>query len=166
MTTPELGYNAKKEFQPVGQVGDANYAFAVSSKLLANSVSELIAYAKARSGQLTFATQGRGSTGHLIIKLLEQRMVAQFAALMSDEADIVASSRISPKAILARGRPKALAVAGDKRSPMLRDTPAMNESGYPAFAIYSWSGVFVPRRNAGANHPEPDRTRSGRCPIP
>lgn len=156
VTPADLGYRADKDFLPIAQVGDTHYAFAVSTALPVNNMNELIALAKSKPGQLAFASQGRGTAGHLISKLLEQRTGTEFldvpykgaapamAALMSGEAQIIATSPASLKAQLGGGRLKPLASASDTRSPMLPETPTMAEAGYPSFIVSAYWGVIAP----------------------
>lgn len=154
MTPAELGYRADKDFLPIAQVGDTHYAFAVSPALPVNNMGELIALAKSKPGQLVFASGGHGTGGHLIAKLLEQRTGIEFlvvpykgggptvAALMTGEAQVIATSPATLKASGSRLKP--LAVASDSRSPMLPETPTMAESGYPKFIVSVYFGVLAP----------------------
>ena len=161
MLPSELGYRADKDFLPIAQIGDTHYAFAVSSTVPVNSMAELIALAKARPGQLAYASQGRGTAGHLISKLLESRTGTQLldvpykgagpamAALMSGEAQVIATSPASLKAALPTGKLKAIASASESRSAMLPDVPTTGEAGYPGFIVSAYWGVIAP-----ANLPE------------
>ena len=156
VSASDLGYKADKDFLSIAQVGDTHYAFAVSSTLPVSSMNELIALAKARPGQLAFASQGRGTAGHLISKMLEARTGVQFldvpykgagpamAALMSGEAQVIATSPASLKTAIAGGRLKAIAAASETRSAMLPDMPTMEESGYPGFVVSAYWGVIAP----------------------
>lgn len=167
-TATELGYRADRDLLPIAQVGDTHYAFAVAATLPVHSMAELVAVAKAKPGTVVFATQGNGTAGHLIAKLLELRTGAQFlsvpykgaapamTALMSGEAQVLVTAPASLKAALAGGRLKPLAYAAEQRSAMLPDMPTMAESGFPDFIVPAWYGVFAP-----AGTPEAVATRLG-----
>ena len=158
-TPAELGYNVERDLLPIAQIGETHYAFAVSTTLGVNSMNELVARARAKPGSLAFATQGNGTAGHLIGKLLELRTGTQFlsvpykgagpamTALMGGEAHVLVTAPASLRAAIAGGqRIKALAYAGDTRSLMLREVPTMAEAGFANFIVPAWYGVFGPAR--------------------
>lgn len=153
---PKLPYNAVKDFSPVVYVGYSAMVLVVHPSLPVKSVNELTALAKARSGQLTSASQGLGSSGHLALEMymaatgvkivhVPYKGSGQFSIdLISGQVHMAFD--VLPPAIehIRRGRLRALAVTTLKRSNKVPDIPALNEVGLKGFDMVNWYGFFAP----------------------
>lgn len=151
-----LPYDPVKDFAPVTLVTSVPNVLVVHPSVPAKNVRELIALAKARKGQLNFASGSTGSAGHLAGELFKTMagvdmthipykgaapavtdLLAGHVSLMFDN---LASGLPSIKA----GRVHALAVTTLKRSPFLPELPTISDSGLRGFDIGTWFGVFAP----------------------
>ena len=152
----KLPYDPAKDFAPVIHVATVPNVLLVHNSVPANSLSELIAYAKANPDKLTFASQGNGSTGHMIG---EQFKVAAGIALTHvpyrggapASQDLVAGHvsmlfDIVPLAVsnLQSGKVRALAVCAAERVKVLSDVPTIAEAGLPGMEAGAWFGLFAP----------------------
>jgi tripartite-type tricarboxylate transporter receptor subunit TctC len=121
-----------------------------------NSVAELIAYAKANPGKLTYASQGVGSTAQLSSALLEQMagikmLHVPYRGALPALNDVIAGhvdmffDTVTTSVSLYRGgQLKMLAVGSAKRIPALPDVPTMEESGLPGFRSITWFALAAP----------------------
>jgi tripartite-type tricarboxylate transporter receptor subunit TctC len=121
-----------------------------------NSVAELIAYAKANPGKLTYASQGVGSTAQLSSALLEQMagikmLHVPYRGALPALNDVIAGhvdmffDTVTTSVPLFRGgQIKILAVGGAKRIPALAEVPTMEESGLPGFRSVTWFALAAP----------------------
>lgn len=151
-----MPFDAIKDFQPVGLVATATQVLAISGKLPARTVGELVSYAKSRPGELNFGSPGNGSTGQLAGAMLETatgiKMVrvpfngaaAVRNALMAGDVQVAFELETSLIPHLKAGSLRALAVTGTARSRALPDLPTMIESGLPGFEVTTWISVVGP----------------------
>jgi tripartite-type tricarboxylate transporter receptor subunit TctC len=128
----------------------------VRKELPANSVKELIAYAKANPGKLTFATQGPGSTAHLSAAQLEVlagiKMVAvpyrgaQLALndIIAGNVDMFFDTLATSVPLYRGGKLRILAVAGLERAKTAPELPTFPEAGVPGFRSITWFGLAAP----------------------
>ncbi len=158
----KLPYDIEKDFQPVALVTNGHLLLAASPKLSANTVPELIAYARANPGKLTNASSANGSPGHVggeLFKLMAGIKIVHVPYkggalaindLMAGQVDLMFESlnSISPHA--RSGKIKALAVSGVRRSPGFPTIPTLAEAGVPGYDAPTWTGVIAP-----ANLPKP-----------
>jgi len=154
-----LGYDPFKSFEHVSLLVTSPQALVGATNFAPSSVSELVAYARANPGKVTYATVGAGSSNHLNALLLSGRTGIEMthvpykggAPMMIDlvggQVNVMFVS--APQAIpqVKAGRIKALAIGSAKRIPQLPDTPTVAET-LPGFAAQSWVGMLVP---AGAS---------------
>ncbi len=151
-----LNYDTLRDFAPVTQVTSAVLALAVSPQFKAGSVAELAALARARPGELTYATFGVASSSHFAAALLEQRAGIRLihvpfngaapaqTAIAGAQVDMGFMSALSAMPLLQSGRLRAIAVTSGRRLPQLPEVPTMAEAGYPAFEVSSWQGLLAP----------------------
>jgi len=152
-----LPYDPVRDFAPVTLATSSPYMLVVHPKVPVTSVPQLIAYAKARPGELNYASSGNGSSTHLAGELLNRmagtRLVhVPYKGAGPAVADTVAGhiqlrfSSIPPAMPHVKaGRLRALAVTGAQRLVLLPDLPAMAET-VPGFQVDSWLAVFAPSR--------------------
>ena len=151
-----LAFDPIKSFEPVAFLADAESVLVVNPAVPVNSVSEFIKLAKAKPGSVTYASAGSGSTGHLAGELFEDRAGVFLVhipyrgntpALNDVMAGQVAASFATLQTALPfiqSGRLKAVAVLGQKRSPLLPQTPTLAESGLKNFEVRNWTGLLAP----------------------
>ena len=152
----KLPYDPVRDFAPVTLVALAPYVLVVPPSLPARSVKEMLALARARPGQLAYASTGNGSVGHLSGELLAfmagvklqhvpyKNIGQMMTELMSGQVQLLFLGVVSAGPYVRTGKLRALAMSGSKRSSMLPETPTVAESGVRDFEVTGWYGVFVP----------------------
>ena len=151
----KLSYNVEKDLAPVSLAAVTPLILVVHPSLPVKTVKELIAFAKARPGQLTYASTGTGSLQHLAGELLKMTMKLDLVHVPYKGAGGVMPDLIGghvpmffsgmPPAMqqVRSGKLRALAVTATKRSPAAPDVPTMTEAGVPGFEITTWFAYFV-----------------------
>jgi len=154
---PKLPFDPLDDFTPIGLIGREPGVLVVNPALPVRTLQEFVAYAKARPGQLDFASSGNGSGQHLFMAMLASMtgmklthvpykgsgqattdlLGGRIAASIPGTAGMVAHIKA--------GKLRALAVTGSKRSPQLPDVPTVAESGVPGYEAYVWMGLMAPR---------------------
>ncbi|MEP7061890.1 MAG: tripartite tricarboxylate transporter substrate binding protein [Betaproteobacteria bacterium] len=162
----KLPYDVQKDLAPVITTTSQPNVLAVSATLPVNSLAELVAYAKANPGKLSYASVGNGSSSHLNMELFKQMAGIDVVhipfngsppAVMSTiqgETQMLFAVMQPLQAQIKAGKLKALAVTTAKAFALLPGIPAIAESGYPGFEALAWNGVMVP---AGTPKPIIDR---------
>jgi tripartite-type tricarboxylate transporter receptor subunit TctC len=157
----KLPYDPLTDFAPIGLAVHLCNILAARSGLPANSVAELIALAKAKPGQLNYATQGIASTGHLAGELLKSLTgidIVQVAykggsesitALLGGEIELAFLSVAGIRSI-GPGRIKPIAVTCAKRDTALSSVPTFAESGVASYDATFWYGLLAPARTPSA----------------
>ncbi len=158
----KLPYDAVRDFQPVTRLALIPYMITVHPSLPARNVKELVALAKAKPGQLNFASSGSGTPGHLAGLMLNEAAgidmthipykgsAPALTAMVSGETQLIVSSLTSTLPLVKSGRLRAIAMSSLKRSPLMPSLPTVAESGYPGFEAITWFGVFLPAGAAPA----------------
>lgn len=153
---PKLPYDAAKDFAPVVFLTTSPNILVVHPSVPVKNPKELVEYAKANPGKLSFGTPGVGSSGHLAAEQFKQMHNIDISAVHYRGAapalqDLVAGHvqamfDIVPltKEQLANGRVRALAVTAAKREPAVPDVPTMAEAGMPGVEGGPWFGLFAP----------------------
>jgi tripartite-type tricarboxylate transporter receptor subunit TctC len=141
----------------ITMLGRYPFAVDVHPKVPATNVHELIALAKKEPGRLNFGSIGEGSGTHLVAEMFKHRTgidithipykgtAALGTALVAGEIDIQFDSVGAAKPLVDSGRVRALAVTGDKRSPLLPDVPSLAEEGIDKVDATIWIGAFAPK---------------------
>ena len=151
-----LPYDPIRDFTPVAGVASTPLFCAVHPSLPVRSVKDLVALAKARPGELTYASPGNGTSGHLAAELFKSvagvKMVhvpykggSQAAAdLVGGHVLVMFPTLQSAMAYVTSGRMRAFAVTSAKRSILAPDLPTMAEAGLPGVEIGSWFALLAP----------------------
>ena len=150
-------YDPVSDFAPISLLSNVPTAVAVHPSLPARSVRELLALAKARPGELNYASSGIGSnsniTGELFNLLGKTNIVAvQFKgggpallAAVSGECPISFSNISETARMVEAKRLRALGVSSLKRAPILPNVPTIAEAGLPGFEFQAWHGLLAPK---------------------
>ncbi len=158
----KVPYDAVKDFAPVTQAVSQPFMMGVHPSVPAKSVTDFIALAKSRPGQLNYASGGNGSGPHLAGELLKTLTGIDMVhvpyrgggpallALISGEVAMLFSSLSSTLPQVKAGKVRALAVSGAKRSPAAPELPTVAESGVPEFEVTNWFGVLAPAKTPKA----------------
>ena len=149
-------YDSLREFQPVTQCTMQPLLLMVHPALPVKTFQEFMALARARPGEINYATSGPGGSGHLAGELLRSMTKinivhvpyrGQPPALNDLLAGQVQSMFGAPLAVVPHirsGKIRALAVTGHKRSLAVPDVPTFDEAGLPGYDASTWNGIMVP----------------------
>jgi tripartite-type tricarboxylate transporter receptor subunit TctC len=151
-----LNYNLERDFEPVGLVASAPFILVVHPSVPVNSVKELVALAKSRPGQLSFASTGNGSTPHLTMEMFKTQAGVSLVHVpykgtpqavidvMSGQVPVMFANTLSVLPLISGGRLRALGISGTKRSAAAPQIPTIAEAGMKDFEASTWFGVFSP----------------------
>ena len=154
---PNLGYDAEKDFEPVGLIAEYPEVLTVRKEIPANNLKEFVAYAKANESKLNMGHAGVGSVSYIGCLLLNTAIgikptMVPFTgtapvmnAILAGTVDYDCDPVLGPLPHVRAGTVKALAVASKKRSPMLPDVPTSYEQGLPEFDCAPFYAVFAPK---------------------
>ena len=157
-----LPYDAQKGFAPVTMLVLLQQLLVANPALPANSLGELIAYAKKNPGKVNYASYGSGSQPHLSGEMLKYKAGIDLVhvpykgislavpAVIAGEVQLTFAGIASSMGPLKAGRIKALAIGGAQRSPLLPGVPTFAELGYPEVETHAWFGLFVPAGSPNA----------------
>ena len=152
----KLPYDTVKDFAPIATVTRSEYMLVLHPSVPANSLQEFTALAKSMPGKLNYATSGSGTAVHLGVELLSVMLGIRMEHIPYKGAgqlvtDLIGGqvqlSFIAPINVLSQiraGKLKAVAIAGDARSPALPQVPTFAEAGLPGFELKNWYGVLAP----------------------
>jgi tripartite-type tricarboxylate transporter receptor subunit TctC len=152
----KLPYDTLKSFEPIVPMSTGPLYLVVNNDLPVKNVKELVAYAKAHPGKLSYGSGGSGTTQHLAMETLKKTMGLDMVHVPYKGSPIVLQDLIGGQIQLAfdagasilpqirNGKVRLIGVASDARSPNAPDTPTLTEQGVPAFRAVVWSGLFAP----------------------
>src|SRR5919106_965717 len=154
--TKNLPYNTERDFTPVSLLVIVPGVMTMYPGVGASTLKDVIALAKAKPGQLNYASPGPLTSGHLSMELLKLQAgidivhipyrggAPAIIDLVGGRVQFLISGPPGVLPHIKAGRLKPIAVTAAKRSPGLPDTPTFQESGMPGFDTYEWYGVFAP----------------------
>jgi tripartite-type tricarboxylate transporter receptor subunit TctC len=157
-----LGYVPTRDLAPIAMYASIPYIFVVNPAVAANNIRELIALAKAKPGQLNFASSGNGGSPHLCGELFKTMAGIDIVHIpykgagiamidvLSGQIPMICTGATALAAHIKAGRLRPLGVASLKRSGQFPDLPTIAEQGLPGFEVNSWTGLLAP-----AKTPEP-----------
>lgn len=152
----KVRYDPVRSFLPVSIIATNPFALAVANNVPANTLADLVKLAKAKPGQIAYASAGNGSVSHLSIALFLQRagikmnhipykggapaisdvLGGQVPMYFGNLAEIIPQYK--------SGKFKVMAVSSDKRVNQMPDVPTIAEQGYAGFSTYTWNAVAAP----------------------
>ena len=153
-----LGYDIERDLTPITVVSNVSNVLTVNPALPARTVKEFIALAKAKPGQLTYATSGIGSPEHFAGEMFKMMTKTDLLSVPYKGGgpiaiDLVAGHVMSsfntmPPIIphIQSGRVRAIAVTMDKRAAVLPNVPTIAEAGVPGYAMSTWYGAVMPAK--------------------
>lgn len=151
-------YNSLRDFEPLGLAASYSYTLMGRKDLPFKSLKEVIDYAKANPGKLTYASAGVGSGQHVLAAALWQRAGvdithipyrgAQMAYqdLIGGRVDMFFDLSPTARPQIDSGNVRALVVSGTTRQPTLPDVPTIRETGVAKLELESWFGLFAPSK--------------------
>jgi tripartite-type tricarboxylate transporter receptor subunit TctC len=152
----KLPYDSVKDFAALTQTAWTPLVLVVNPSLPVKSVKELIAYAKANPGKLTYASSGSGTSLHLAAEMFKDMAgvdivhvpykgsTAAHPDVLSGQVSMIVDTIPAVLPHIKSGKLRPLAVTGTKRSALMPDLPTMAEAGLPGYAASSWGGVLAP----------------------
>ena len=152
----KLPYDPFKDLTPLTGMTRSAFVFVVSASSPFKSMRELIAYARANPGSLSFGSSGVGSSHHLSGELLKKMAGINLlhvpfkgaaegtAAVLGGQIDMVVGAPAGFTQLLRAGKVRALAVSQEKRTPSLPDVPTIAESGVSGYAVDAGLAIYGP----------------------
>jgi len=154
----KLGYDPLTDLAPIAMFATIPYVLVVHPSLPAANVKELVALAKARPGQLDFASSGAGGSPHLcgelfkvmagidIVHIPYKGAGIAMIDVLSGQVPLFCTGATALAAHIKAGRLRPIGVASLKRTPLLPDVPTISEQGLTGFEVNSWSGLLAPAK--------------------
>lgn len=154
----KIGFDLNRDFTPVAMIASAPFVLAVHPSVPAKSLQELIALAKSRPGQLSYATPGTGSSPHLAGELLKMQagidllhvpykgMVPAITDVIGGSVSIIFGNTLVVLPNIKSGRVRGIAITSARRSGVAPELPTVAESGFPGFESGTWYGMMAPVR--------------------
>lgn len=162
----KLSYDPIKDFEPVTCMIMTPQIVVVPPTSSNRSIAELIAYAKANPGKVTYASQSVGSGGHIAGEVFKSKdkldilhvpykgSAPALTDIMAGRVDFLVDAFLTAYPLIKDGRIRALAITAARRSPLLPDLPTMQELGYHGYDVIPWFGIAAP---AGTPRPVIER---------
>ncbi len=153
---PKLTFQPERDFTPISMVINGPSVIVVHPSLPVRNIKEFVALARARPGEIKYASSGPGTLPHMgmeLLRYLTKTNLAHIAykgggpasvALMSGECDVSLHSLLSASGHIASGRLRAVAATGKTRFTALPNVPTVAESGVPDYEFNAWVGVLAP----------------------
>ena len=152
-----LGFDPVKDFLPISLIGAQANILVVNPSVPARSMAELIALAKAKPGQLNYASSGHGAAAHLAGELFKSQAKVEIVHVaykgaapalqdvISGQVEMMFATAASVIGHINAGLVRPLAVTTLKRSAILPDLPTVAELGLPGFDATTWHGLVAPK---------------------
>ncbi len=152
----KLSYDPIKDFAPISLLAAVPNIISVHPSVPVNTLTELVAMAKVKPGQLSYASSGNGTSTHLAAEMFKgaagvdiahipyKGSAPAVADVIAGQVPMIVDSVASSTAQVKAGKLKALATTGPRRLSVLPDLPTVAESGYPGFESTAWLGLLAP----------------------
>lgn len=153
-----LDYDPVRNFTPVAMLAEYPFAVVVSKSLPVHSIQELIALAKAKPGEINYASAGNGTGQHLSTELFKlttgvnmthvpyRGAAPAYTDVIPGQVPVFFDNLSSALGQIKAGTVRAIAVTSRERSPLLPDVPTIAESGVPGCEYYVWFGLWAPKK--------------------
>lgn len=157
-----LPYDALADFAPVTTTVSQSMIFVVHPSVPANNIRELIALARARPGELNFASVASGGSLHLAVELFKAMTQTDMTHvpyrgtgpattdLLAGRVQLMAPTQVSALPLIRGGGVRALGVSSQQRLPQAPELPTIAEQGVPGYTSAVWYGILVPARTPPA----------------
>jgi len=151
-----IGYDPVKVFVPVAQLIETPLVVSVHPSLPVKTMAELVTYAKANPGKVSWGSQGFGVAPHLLIELFKletgvnvvhvpyRGTAPMLSAVLAGEVQVVADPMTTSLVHIEAEKLRAIAIAGAERTPKLPNVPTVVEAGFPKLQSPFWLGVVAP----------------------
>jgi tripartite-type tricarboxylate transporter receptor subunit TctC len=158
----KLPYDAMRDFAPIANIALTPQTLVANPAFAAKSVKELVALARARPGQINYASLGSGSTSHLTMEMFRSAAgirlnhipykgsPAAHAELFAGQIPVMFDAIPAVLPHVKSGRLRGLGIGAAQRSPFLPDVPTVAEAGYPGFEAVGWIGIAAPAQTPPA----------------
>ena len=152
---PKMPYDTQKDLLPVAQIGAGGILLMTNPASGFKSLQDMVRYAKANQGKLSYGSWGNGSTGHLVMEGIKvhygldmqhvayKGTAAVVTDLLGDSIKVAFTDIASPVPHIRSGKLVAMGATGSGRGPALPEVPTLTEQGYK-FDADGWYGVFAP----------------------
>jgi tripartite-type tricarboxylate transporter receptor subunit TctC len=155
----DLPYDPVKDFEPITFAATTPNVLVVHPGLPVNSVADLVAYAKANPGKLSYASNSPGGSSHLAMELFKLQAgkldivhipyrgsSAAVTNMLTGEVQLTIDNAVFYEPYIRDGRVRALATVATERTPLLRDVPSMREAGFPELDVSAWYVFAAPAK--------------------
>jgi tripartite-type tricarboxylate transporter receptor subunit TctC len=151
-----VSYDTARDFVPVAQISSIAFLMAVNVNSPYRSVQDIVAAARAKPGEVKYASTGSGNQTHLAAEMLAQAAGTKLlhipykgeapaiADLIGGQVDFIIGTMPALLAQVRGGRLRPLAVCQRERSNAAPEVPTMGEAGYPAVEVTGWTGILAP----------------------
>ena len=158
----KLPYDPLRDFEPIGNIGFTPQTIVVGAEQPYKTLKDLVAAAKAKPGELAYASLGVGSTSHLTMEMFQSAAGIRLnhvpfkgsgdaqVQLIGGNVPLMSDTIPGVLAQVKSGKLRALGVAIPKRSPHLPEVPTIAEQGYPDFESVGWIGLAAPAKTPNA----------------
>ena len=160
----KLPYDSARDLAPIVQTANQQVLLLVSTKLPVKTVTELIEYAKANPGKLSYGASSNANalpmellknmTGTNIVHVPYRGSGPMLNDLLGGQVELAMSGAAAPLPHVKAGKLRVLGIGDDQRSPSLPEFPTISEAGIPGFQTLQWSGMYAP---AGTPRPVIER---------
>jgi len=152
----KLRFNPLKDLIPVAKVASVANVFVIHAKLPFKTFGEIVEFAKANPGKLTYGTGGPGASNHFateqflaltntqMLHIPYQSATHAITNVVGGQIDLVIGGLPTSAPLVKGGQLRALAVLTQKRNPILPDVPTVVELGFPELVVDTWYGVMAP----------------------
>ena len=153
---PKLGFSYAKDFAPIGMVARIPTLLVVPANSPDKTVADLVQRARAKPGQVTYASAGNGGAAHLSGELFAQGFklglvhvpykggAPALTDLAGGQVEMMFSAVTASGPLVKAGKLRALATAFDRRIESMPQVPTVAESGLAGFSAYEWNAVWAP----------------------
>jgi tripartite-type tricarboxylate transporter receptor subunit TctC len=154
--TRKVPYDPIKDFTPVGMIGGTPNVLVINASLAPTTLPQFIDYLRKNPGKVNYGSAGPGTLTHLTMELFKQQISSfmvhipyrgiapAFTDLIGGQTQAMFPGLAAAMPHIRSGRVRPLAVTGERRHPLLKDTPTMIESGFKGFDALQWYGVVGP----------------------